>query len=221
MEHQVTIKDVHEETHDVRSFIVEKPKNYSFVPGQGAQIALDKEGWRDEARPFTFCSLRDDPHLEFVIKIYSDHDGMTNQLGDVEPGDQFLLGNAWGAIQYKGPGVFLAGGAGVTPFIAILRDLYRKNKIDGNKLLFSNKTEEDIILQDEFQQMLGDNFINTLTREENPAYEQGRIDKQMLQKYIDDFDQHFYLCGPMQFVKELMSDLKDLGVETDGLVFEN
>lgn len=221
MQHNVTIKDIHEVTHDVRSFITEKPNNYSFIPGQGAEVALDKEGWREEQRPFTFCSLRDDPYLEFVIKIYSDHDGVTNELGKAESGDVLQLGDPWGAIQYKGPGVFLAGGAGVTPFIAIFRDLHQKNKIDGNKLIFSNKTEEDIILQDEFEQMLGDNFINTLTREEKPTYEHGRIDKEMLQKYVDDFKQHFYLCGPMQFVKDVMADLKELGVDADGLVFEN
>ncbi len=221
MSHAVTIKDIHRETHDVCSFITEKPAGYSFIPGQGTQVALDKEGWRDEQRPFTFCSLNEDDYLEFVIKIYSDHEGMTNQLGEAETGDRLLLGDPWGAIQYKGPGVFLAGGAGVTPFIAILRDLYQKGKIDDNKLIFSNKTEEDIILKDEFREMLGENFINTLTREEHPAYRHGRIDKEMLREHIEDEDQYFYLCGPMKFVKNLMSDLQDLGIQTDGLVFEN
>ncbi len=221
MSHTVKIKDVHRETHDVRSFITEKPSGYSFIPGQGTQVAINKDGWEDEQRPFTFCSLNDDDYLEFVIKIYSDHDGVTNQLGKVESGDELILDDPWGAIQYKGPGVFLAGGAGVTPFIAIFRDLHQKGKLMGNKLIFSNKTEEDIILYDEFEQMLGDDFTNTLTREEKPTYEHGRIDKEMLQKYVDDFDRHFYLCGPMQFVLDLKTHLENLGAETDEIVFEN
>jgi ferredoxin-NADP reductase len=41
----------------------------------------------------------------------------------------------FGAIEYKGEGVFIAGGAGVTPFIAILRQLQAENKIANNKLI--------------------------------------------------------------------------------------
>ena len=55
--------------------------------------------------------------------------------------------------QYKGKGVFIAGGAGVTPFISIFRDLKKQNKIGNNILIFSNKTEADIILKDEFVEL--------------------------------------------------------------------
>jgi ferredoxin-NADP reductase len=50
-----------------------------------------------------------------------------------------------GAIEYKGEGVFIAGGAGVTPFIAILRQLQAENKTTTN--YFTNKTANDIILK--------------------------------------------------------------------------
>ncbi|WDR00201.1 hypothetical protein PSC71_05305 [Devosia sp. J2-20] len=39
------------------------------------------------------------------------------------------MGDAWGTIQYQEPGTFIAGGAGVTPFIAILRDLQAKDTL--------------------------------------------------------------------------------------------
>jgi ferredoxin-NADP reductase len=79
-------------------------------------------------------------HLEFTIKIYSDHDGVTNQLGQLKVGDELLLHDVWGAIQYKGEGTFIAGGAGVTPFIAIFRQLQKDKKLGNNKLIFSNRT---------------------------------------------------------------------------------
>ncbi|MDZ7692396.1 MAG: hypothetical protein U5K69_14885 [Balneolaceae bacterium] len=86
---------------------------------------------------------------------------------------------------------FWLGGAGVTPFAADLRDLYERDEIDGNKLIFSNKTEKDIILEDEFRQMLGDSFINVITDEptEKYTYLDGFIDKAYLEKQINDFDQ--------------------------------
>jgi hypothetical protein len=49
--------------------------------------------------------------------------------------------DVWGAIEYKGEGVFIAG-AGVTPF-KILRQLQvDDDKIANNKLIFTNKTEK-------------------------------------------------------------------------------
>ena len=118
-----------EVTHNVRRIRLEKPDDYNFTPGQATEVAIDKEGWRDEKRPFTFTSLNSDPWLEFVIKVYPDHDGVTEQIGQLQKGDSLIIEDLWGAIEYKGEGTFIAGGAGVTPFIAIFRDLARKGEL--------------------------------------------------------------------------------------------
>ncbi len=222
MSHTVTIRDVQKVTHDVYRFQFDKPDGYSFEPGQATEVAIDKDGWRDEKRPFTFTSLTDDSYLEFTIKSYPEHNGVTEQIASLEEGDEFLIDDPWGTIQYKGPGVFLAGGAGVTPFIAIFRDLYQKGEIDGNTLIFSNKTEDDIILKEEFDEMLDDNFVNVITDEptDDYIYLDGFIDKEFLADQIDDFDQPFYVCGPPAFNDAMTGYLKELGADPSALVFE-
>jgi propane monooxygenase reductase component len=65
---------------------------------------------------------------------------VTNALLGCEAGDHLLTGDAWGTIEYQRPGTFIAGGAGVTPFIAILRDLQAKDTLKGNRLIASHKT---------------------------------------------------------------------------------
>jgi len=222
MSHKVEILNIEDITHDVRAYTFEKPDGYSFAPGQATEVAIDKDGWRDEKRPFTFTNLQDDDNLEFVIKSYPDHNGVTEQIGQIEEGDQFIIDDAWGTIEYKGEGVFLAGGAGVTPFIAIIRDLYAKNGIGSNTLIFSNKTEDDIILKDEFEEILGEQFINVITDEPTDEYINldGFIDKEFLADQIDDFDQPFYVCGPPAFNDAMIKYLKELGATPDALVFE-
>jgi ferredoxin-NADP reductase len=210
-EHDVKILSIEPVTHNVKRFKVEKPAGYKYIPGQATEVAIHKAGWEKEQRPFTFTSLNEWDHLEFTIKIYSDHDGVTNQLGQLVPGDQLLLHDVWGAIQYKGVGVFIAGGAGVTPFIAILRQLQHDGELDENMLLFSNKTYKDIILKDEFSAMLGSRFINTLTQENVPGYDHHLIDEEYLRQKINDFDQHFYICGPDKMVKDTQQVLEKLG----------
>ncbi len=219
-EHIVKISHTEYVTHNVRRFQLEKPDNYKFIPGQATEVAINKPAWKDERRPFTFTSLNSEPYLEFTIKIYTDHQGVTNALKDLKAGDELIIHDVWGAINYKGPGVFLAGGAGVTPFIAIFRQLYSDHKIEGNRLIFSNKTEKDIILKDEFTKMLGNNFYNTITREKSSEYDHHRIDEAFLKNNIKDFDQEFYVCGPDKFVEDLNSMLKKLGAKPDAVVIE-
>ncbi|HWB23953.1 MAG TPA: FAD-binding oxidoreductase [Chitinophagaceae bacterium] len=216
----VRVLSVTQVTHNVHHFEVEKPEGFMYKPGQATDLSILKEGWEQEKRPFTFTSLPGAGTLEFTIKSYTNHDGVTNQLLQVKPGDMFEISDAWGTIEYKGEGVFIAGGAGVTPFIAILRHLYTQNKIGDCKLLFANKTASDIILKDEFEKMLGENLINILSEENTSAYYHGRIDKAFLQQHITNFAQPFYVCGPDPFNEAILTALKELGANPDALVFE-
>ncbi|MBY5959512.1 hypothetical protein KUV50_15275 [Membranicola marinus] len=207
-------------THDVRRIVVKKPAGYNFIPGQATEVAINKEKWKNEKRPFTFTSLNHDENLEFTIKVYKDHQGVTEQIGLLTEGDELILHDVWGSINYDGPGYFIAGGAGVTPFISILRMLEHDDKLDNHYLIFSNKTEEDIILKGEFTRMLGDRFINTLTNEKKSGYDHRMIDKAYLEETIHDFDQHFYVCGPKQMVKDIRAQLSELGADSSAVVFE-
>lgn len=218
--HLVKILSIEPVTHNVKRFTVERPSGYTFIPGQATEESINTPALKDEKRPFTFTGLNESVNLEFTIKIYVDHNGVTKALGKLQPGDELIIRDVWGAISYKGPGVFLAGGAGVTPFIAILRQLYKDNKIDGNKLIFSNKTSKDIILHDEFAKMLGSNFINILTEEKKAGYENRHIDAAFLKEKINDFKQHFYICGPPLFVKDISEALTGLGADPETVVFE-
>ena len=207
----VTVIEVIPRTHNVKTFRVTKPDGFEFTPGQATDLSLNREGWKENKHPFTYTCLPDDDYLEFTIKLYTNPQGLTYQLNTVKPGDEFEISSAWGAIEYKGEGVFIAGGAGVTPFISIFRHLKKENKIGTNALIFSNKTEEDIILKDEFEAMLGKNFINVITDQPGTRFYNKRIDKTFLENHVKDFSQHFYVCGPEEFTNNILDALKELG----------
>jgi len=207
-------------THDVKRFVLQKPRGFKFVAGQATLVAINQPELADNAHPFTPTSLPDDRVLEFTIKGYPEHHGLTERLHQLKPGDQLLLGPVFGTIQYKGPGVFIAGGAGITPFIAILRQLSREGGLAGNSLIFANKTRDDVILEKELRAYLGDRCILTLSRDPNPAYENRRVDETLLREKIADFNQPFYVCGPPPMVEALTGTLRKLGASPDNVVFE-
>jgi ferredoxin-NADP reductase len=218
--HIVKIKSIGHLTHDVLQIIVERPNDYKFTPGQATEISINKENWNEEKRPFTFTSLPDKIFLEFTIKTYPERKGVTNELLKLNAGDELILHDVWGAISYKGEGVFIAGGAGITPFLSIFRYLQSMNKVKGNKLIFANKTKADIIHEDEFKKMLGDSFINILSDEKIAGYAQGYITKDFLKKNIESFDKMFYVCGPPPMMDAVQRSLKELGVTNNSVVVE-
>ena len=81
-------------------------------------------------------------------------------------------------------------------------------------MIFSNKTQGDIILEPEFRAMLGANFINTLTDEARPGYDHHYIDEVYLRDKIKHFKQHFYICGPDPMVAALQPIIRKLGGES-------
>lgn len=221
MTHQLTLREIVAVTHDTHQLTFDKPEGYDFTPGQATDLALDRDGWRAEKRPFTFTSLPDEDHLQFVIKSYPDHDGVTEKIGQMSPGDSVLIEDPWGAIEDKGDGVFIAGGAGVTPFIAILRaKLARNGTLKDNTLFFSNRTERDIILRDAFEAMPGLACVWTVTDQDDSALARGMIDKTMLADFVRPDADVCYICGPDPMVEAMPTELKALGVSEERIVTE-
>ena len=219
-EYIVKIFSIEYVTHDVKRYKFEKPTGYSFIPGQATDVSINTPELKNEKRPFTFTCLNTDSYLEFTIKSYLSRQDITNELYKLEEGAELIIRDVWGAISYKKPGVFIAAGAGITPFIAIFRHLSKMSELEGNQLIYSNKTSRDIILKDDFEKMLGPNFINTLTRENSDIYDNRRIDRAFLMEKIKNFEQPFYICGPDLFVKEIHDTLIGLGANAETVIIE-
>ena len=208
--HHVKIKSIDKVTHDVLQIVTEKPPEYTFTPGQATDVSINNIGWKEEKRPFTFTCLPDNDYIEFTIKTYPSHKSVTSQLLQLNKDDELILHDVFGDISYKGEGVFIAGGAGVTPFISIFRHLNAVNKKGNNKLIFAYKTQADIILEEEFKNLLGKNFINVLSDEKVDGYANGYITEDFLKANIGDLNKNFYVCGPppmMDAIEKMLANL--------------
>ena len=219
-QHIVKIKSIQHITHDVLQIVTEKPQKYNFTPGQATEVAINKKEWQNEKRPFTFTCLPENDYLEFTIKTYPLHKGVTNELLQLKMDDELILHDVFGTISYKGEGVFIAGGAGVTPFISIFRYLQSKNEVGESKLIFANKTKDDIILEQEFKKLLGNNFINILSEQKVKGYEYGQITMDFLQDNFGGINQYFYLCGPPPMMDFVEKQLQNLNVDEKHIIKE-
>lgn len=219
MTHDTTLLMSQVVTHDVKRFVLSRPDGFTFEPGQGVELSIDLPNWRDEGRPFTPTSLPPDHVLEFTIKRYPEHGGVTDALHKLEPGAPLKISPAFGTIRYDGPGMFIAAGAGLTPMLAILRERARLQELEGQTLVFSNKTPADVMLEHELRHLLGERCVLTCTRESAPGYGSGRIDRDLLARHLRH-GQKYYVCGPPGFVDDMKGHLAELGAEASSVVVE-
>ncbi len=105
--------------------------------------------------------------------------------------------------------ICIAGGSGVTPFRGFVREATRRKLETKITVLYSVRTTNDIIFDQEFRQMEQENpnfsFYVTCTRlsEGDPwTGRRGRIDAAWVEQQIGDRSRAiFYACGPNELVE--------------------
>jgi ferredoxin-NADP reductase len=116
--------------------------------------------------------------------------------------------------------VFIAGGIGITPFRSMIKYMLDTNQHRNITLLYSNRTADELVYQDVFdqaQKKLRANIIYTLTdkRRIPPGWNGaiGHIDAKMIRERVQDY-QHsiYYISGPNIMVESVRDVLLEMGI---------
>jgi ferredoxin-NADP reductase len=211
--HRVAILEKEKLNYDVVRFRLEKPDGYKFLPGQATELTMEGPESKGPG-PFTFTALQTEPYLELMIKIYEERHGLTAALARIKRGEYVRITDPWDSFINKGPGTFLAGGAGITPFVALLRYLKSINNIGSSSLFFFNKTQDDIFLEQELQELLCNHYVNIVTREQN-GLPKIKIDERFIETHHIDVTQPSYICGPPGFTEAFQNAFSRAGAKEE------
>lgn len=204
-------------TPDTKRFITEKPEGFVFSPGQALLLSIDIPEFKDVVRPYSITSVNDWNYLEFFIKSYPDGK-FSQKVTSLNAGEKFIVHDEVSGIKFKGPGIFIAGGTGITAFISILRALFLSNNMRNVGLIYSVKSPEEVLLGAELKKMLGENFKLVFTRHKVIGFREKRIDKPFLVETIGSFDKNFYIAGPTDFVTDISGYLVELGADAEQII---
>lgn len=215
-------------TPDVKSFRFSRPSFFHFKAGQCLLILLTINGKETKKYYSISSSPTQKEYLEFTQKLTTTE--FSNALNNLKPDDLAILDGPYGFFTFEGefPNVaMLAGGVGVTPCMSMIKYCIDKKIETDIVLLFSNRTEADILFRNEFDQINKQNpnikIVYTLTRAEKQwtGYSR-RIDKQMILETIPDFKERvFFLCGPPIFVSSMENILHELKIKEENIRKEN
>lgn len=195
-------------------------QNYKFHPGQFANLTfLQKHMWF--THPFSFSSTPNGSFLRFSIKASGD---FTNQISALKPGTKVIIDGPLGIFTLKtakkNKFLFLAGGIGITPLLALSEQL-NIQKADVI-LLYGCKTKTDTAFKQELSALNLKQYI--ILSQESPLGEDflcGRITGEKIKQLVPDFlSREVYLCGPEAMMKAVLADLKTLGFPKQQVHFE-
>jgi ferredoxin-NADP reductase len=208
------------------AFRFEKPQGFSYTAGQFAEFILpaakgEKAG--EHMHPFTLSSAPHEPFLMVTTRM-RDSD-FKRRLGAEPMGAELTVKGPFGELILDTdpgrPAVFLTGGIGVTPFRSMVVDAAHRKSPHRILMFYSNRRPEDAAFLDELQRLEKEHprftLVATMTQMPNSDRswkgEVGKIDLEMIGRYLKGSDPVYFIAGPPGMVNALHEMLRKGGVD--------
>ncbi|MCL4400169.1 oxidoreductase [Patescibacteria group bacterium] len=210
---------------DTYDFIFKPGEKIKFSPGQYLEWTLGhkKPDSRGNRRYFTIASSPTEKSMRIGVKFYPRSSTFKKSLLAMKEGDEIVASGLSGDFilpkSKRKKMVFLAGGIGITPMRSMTKYLLDINERRDIIIFYSNRTPEEIMYADVFEESrkkLGIKTFYTLTGDipEDWGGETGRIDEKMIKRLVPDYlERFFYVSGTNSMVKSMKEMLKDMGVK--------
>jgi ferredoxin-NADP reductase len=219
-----TVREVIVETPRVRSLVLDVPGWSGHRAGQHVDVRLTADDGYQAQRSYSIASAPAANTITLTVEMLPDGEVSSYLAGEVRVGDTFELRGPIGGYfvwtpDLEGPLFLVAGGSGIVPLMAILRERAIGKAVPPATLLFSSRAYEDIIYRAELEALAGQGdgltVVHTLTRGA-PAGWPGlarRIDAAMLAEtgFPPDRMPRIFVCGPTPLVESVARTLRDLG----------
>ena len=221
----------HEVAERTSEFRFAKPSNWTFKAGQYLDMTLldppetDTEG---NTRTFSIASSPGEETLMVATRMRNT--AFKRVLNTMTLGTAVKIEGPSGNLtlhnNVKRAAVFLAGGIGITPFRSIVFRAAEEKLPHRIFLFYSNRRPEDAPFLDELKSLGKDNpnytLIATMTEmaKSHRSWngETGQIDKEMLARYLKDaVSPIYYVAGPPEMVKGLLTMINEAGVDEDDI----
>jgi ferredoxin-NADP reductase len=181
------------------------------LPGQHYVVRLTAEDGYTAQRSYSVASAPGDPLVELFIERLDDGEVSTYLADVAEPGDELeVRGPIGGWFVWDGetPALLLAGGFGVVPFIAMLRQARALGRSDLLRIAVSSRTLAELPYAEE---LMDAGALVVLTREEHGSRPAGRLTAAEIVPLWEP-GRTAYVCGSTSFAEAASQLLTGMGV---------
>ncbi len=193
------------------------------TPGQFAFLSVPGIFEKGDGHPFSIVSHPSDEELRFGIKISGDH---TLKLRDVKKGSVAYVQGPYGTlaepyfVQKARPVICIAGGIGITPFLALLKQHVKSQAAHPFTIIYSVRTTSEAIYHEEILSLALCNA--TVCYRLHVTQAEGRVTADSVTKTAPEIaGSNILLCGPEQMMLGLRNQFMLRGVRQARIHYEN
>lgn len=183
---------------------IEKGGELSFLPGQYANLAVPGSG---EVRAYSFSTLPRNGKVEFLVRNIPGG-RMSSYLSErAKVGDEISFTAPMGSFYLRPatrPLLFLAGGTGLAPFLAMLDLLARDGLAVPAHLVYGVTSDPDLVLLDSLEAFAARlpcfTFATCVADAASSHPRKGYVTHHLAPEHLNGGDVDAYLCGPPAMV---------------------
>jgi ferredoxin-NADP reductase len=202
-----TVLAVRPETPTARTVVLDAPGWPGHLAGQHVDVRLTAEDGYTAQRTYSLSAPADGSRVELTVQRVEDGEVSPYLVDEVRPADMVEVRGPIGAWftwrpDEPGPVLLVAGGSGVVPLMAMVRERARAGVETPFTLVYSVRTPFDVYYAEE----LGEYGVDVrvlYTRADRSDRPAGRVTAADLPP---SGDARVYVCGPTGFV-EAVSEL--------------
>jgi ferredoxin-NADP reductase len=221
-----------DETPRTKSLMLELDDWAGHRAGQHVDIRLTADDGYQAERSYSIASAPEDAHLVLTVERLDDGEVSPYLVDVLRPGDELELRGPIGGYfiweeSLGGPLLLVAGGSGIVPFRAIIRHWMAAGSRVPVRLLYSARSETDLIYRDELREAGATGGVDvqlTLTREWPEGWDghRGRIDRRLLDELAWPPSERplIYGCGPTALVESVANNLVAAGHDSGRIRLE-
>jgi propane monooxygenase reductase subunit len=224
---ELTVETLEPLTHDIYRLVLDATE-LNYRPGQYVDIQIP--GSAEEIRSFSMANLPNGK-LEFMIKAYPD--GKFSGLlsgGELQEGHTLTVTGPYGVFTLRRtsdrPLLFIGGGAGMAPILALLRALADEGSDRRAVYYYGARTPDDLFhvseLRELEQRLENFRFVPALSECEEQEWEGERgLITDVVERCEEDLSgMDAYLCGPPPMVDAAIAMLDAKGVPEDRVFYD-
>lgn len=238
--HPLRVAEVRRETEDTVSIAFDIPdqlrSDFSYDAGQYLTLRTFLDG-EDVRRSYSLCSAPSEGQWRVAVKEvpegrFSTWANRTLQAGEMldvmAPQGRFVIHPDRAQARHY---VLFAAGSGITPVIAIAKEVLASEPESQVTLFYGNRSMRSVIFLEELENLknrflgrLSLHFIFSKEHQSSPLFE-GRINGDRCKELLSHFvhatgREQYYICGPEEMIRDIIHTLKEGGIPEDQVHFE-
>jgi len=218
-------------THDIRwvSLGIDDPAGFQFTAGQYVEVGVP--GLVDTWRSFSMANSPDqNDRIDLIVKILPGGIFSTALDAHIRPGDSVRLRGPMGQfgvrLSYR-PMIMVAGGSGMAPVLAMLKDLAATRNRREVTFFYGARTYRDLFLLDQLNALAVEHdwltFIPALSEPPGDGGwegETGLVTEVLSRRCPSTKGMEAYLCGPPLMIDAAIGVLKSTGCKERHIYFD-